>query len=224
MIDCGFTSVFIGIETVSEESLQECNKLHNKNRDMLKCIRIIHDSGMMVRGGFIIGFDADRKSIFDTLVNFIQESGIVTAMVGLLNAPRGTHLYNRLLSENRITGESTGNNMDMSINFIPRMDLSELIDGYKHVIQEIYSPREYYKRVRQFLRDYHPIKLRKKPIIGLNGIYAFLRSIFILGVFGKERIYYWNLLFWTIRKRPSLFAHAVTLTIYGFHFRKVFEL
>ena len=224
MVVCGFTSVFIGIETVSDESFQECNKLHNKDRDMLESIRIIHDSGMMVKGGFILGFDNDSKSVFDTLVNFIQKSGIVTAMVGLLNAPRGTRLYNRLLSENRIIGECSGNNTDSSINFIPKMDLSELMDGYKRVIQEIYSPKEYYKRVRQFLLDFHPIKLRIKPLIGLKDISAFLKSIFVLGVFGKERLHYWNLLFWTLRKRPSLFTHAVTLTIYGFHFRKVFEL
>ncbi len=224
MIVCGFTSVFIGIETVNEASLQECNKLHNQNRDTMECIRTIHDSGMMVKGGFIVGFDNDETNIFDALVNFIQNSGIVTAMVGLLNAPKGTQLYNRLLNENRIIGNMSGNNTDASINFIPKMDVAELINGYKKVIEELYTPKEYYKRVRQFLKDYHPIKLKIRPNIGPKEVSAFLKSIFVLGMIEKERFHYWRLLFWTIRKRPALFAQAVTLTIYGFHFRKVFEL
>ncbi|MDP8208019.1 MAG: DUF4070 domain-containing protein [Candidatus Electryonea clarkiae] len=224
MIVCGFTSVFIGIETVNEDSLQECNKLHNKNRDTLECVRIIHESGMMVKGGFIVGFDNDKKSIFETLENFIQESGIVTAMVGLLHAPRGTSLYERLINENRILGDSSGNNTDSSINFVPKMELSELIEGYKKLNREIYSPKEYYQRVRQFLLDFHPLRLRIKPLLGWKDISAFLKTLFVLGIVEEERRYYWNLLFWTIRKRPSLFAHAVTLSIYGFHFRKVFEL
>ncbi|MBZ0263822.1 B12-binding domain-containing radical SAM protein [bacterium] len=221
---CGFTSVFIGVETVNEESLVECNKLHNSNRNTLECIKIIHESGMMVKGGFIVGFDNDKKSIFETLVDFIQDSGIVTAMVGLLNAPKGTNLYNRLLEEGRITGIGTGNNTDSSINFIPKMDFDELIAGYKQILEGIYSPKEYYQRVRTFLQDFHPLKLRLKPLLGWKDISAFLKSLFVLGIFEKERKYYWSLLFWTLRKRPSLFAQAVTLTIYGFHFRKVFEL
>jgi hypothetical protein len=69
-------------------------------------------------GGFIVGFDNDPVSIFKTQINFIQKSGIVTAMVGLLNAPKGTRLYQRLKSENRLTTESTGNNTDFSLNFV----------------------------------------------------------------------------------------------------------
>lgn len=224
MIISGFTSVFIGIETVNEESLEECHKFHNKNRDTLECVRNIHDSGMMVKGGFIVGFDNDTKSIFDTMINFIQESGIVTAMVGMLNAPRGTRLYERLLAENRILGNSSGNNTDSSINFIPKMEIDELVNGYKKIIQEIYSPKKFYNRVRRFLQDFKPLKLRTIPLLGWKDYKAFIQSIFVLGIFEKERKYYWNLLFWTLRKRPSLFAHAVTLTIYGFHFRKVFEV
>ncbi len=224
MVNCGFTSVFIGIETVNENALQECNKLQNKNRNTNDCIRILHENGLMVKGGFILGFDTDNASVFDAMINFIQNSGIVTAMVGLLNAPKNTKLYKRLLSQNRIMGDCSGNNMDTSINFIPKMDLTELINGYRHVIQQIYTPKEYYKRVQRFLEEFEPVKLRRLPLLNWRDYSAFLKSIFVLGIFQKERVHYWNLLFWTLRKRPSLFAHAVTLTIYGFHFRKIFDL
>jgi radical SAM superfamily enzyme YgiQ (UPF0313 family) len=221
---CGFTSVFIGIETINEESLVECNKIQNRSRDTVACIRSIHDGGLMVKGGFIVGFDNDRQTVFDSLVEFIQKSGVVTAMVGLLNAPRGTRLYNRLLSENRITGEISGNNTDHSINFIPKMDLTELVEGYNRILAGIYSPKEYYQRVRRFLEDFQPMKHRVIPKVSFRDITAIVKSVFKLGVVGKERWHYWHLLFWTLRRRPTLFAHAVTLAIYGFHFRKVFEL
>ena len=224
MIVSGFTSVFIGIETVNEDSLEECHKYHNKNRDILECVRIIHESGMMVKGGFIVGFDSDTKSVFNTMINFIQESGIVTAMVGLLNAPRGTRLYDRLLSENRILGNSSGDNTDSSTNFIPKMDIADLVNGYRKIVQEIYTPKEYYCRVKRFLQDFKPLKLRTLPLLGWKDVKAFIQSIFVLGIVEKERKHYWKLLFWTLRKRPTLFTEAVTLTIYGFHFRKVFEL
>ncbi len=220
----GFTSVFIGIETVNEDSLLECNKLHNQNRDTLACVRTIHEAGIMVKGGFILGFDSDRKTIFDSLADFIQQSGIVTAMVGLLNAPKGTKLYERLKKEDRLLGNSTGNNTDININFIPKMDMTELIEGYKNVLEQIYSPKEYYERVRKFLLEFKPLRLRLIPLLGWKDYSAFIKSLFLLGVVHKERKHYWRLLFWTLRKRPTMIAQAVTLSIYGHHFRRVFEL
>jgi len=222
MAACGFREVFIGIETTNEQALIECNKLHNKRRDMLESVRIIHDHGLMVKGGFILGFDSDNPTIFDKLSSFIEESGIVTAMVGLLNAPKGTSLYKRLEKENRILYDMSGNNTDASINFIPKMDLSVLQKGYKDVIRRIYSPAEYYRRVQTFLRDFKPTKIKVR--IDWSQLNAFFKSIFVLGVVGKERSHYWKLLLWTLRYRPRLIVYAVTFAIYGHHFRKVFGL
>jgi radical SAM superfamily enzyme YgiQ (UPF0313 family) len=222
MVACGFSEVFIGIETTNQEALLECNKLHNEKRDMLESVHILHEHGLMVKGGFILGFDSDTPTIFDKLSTFIEESGIVTAMVGLLNAPKGTSLYKRLETENRILTHMSGNNTDSSINFIPKMDLSVLQKGYEDVLSRIYSPAEYYRRVRTFLNDFKPPKIRIR--ISRTDLQAFFKSIFVLGVVGKERTHYWKLLLWTLRYRPKLIVHAVTLAIYGFHFRKVFGL
>jgi len=221
MVKAGFDCVFIGIETPNQESLAECNKFQNKGRDLVACVKKIQRAGMQVQGGFILGFDSDKTSVFDSLIQFIQKSGVVTAMVGLLNAPRGTELYRRLMTENRLLKDATGDNTDLSMNFIPKMKIEELLKGYRKVVSTIYSPKHYYERVLTFLRDYKPAK-NNKVKIHFHDMKAFLKSIWRLGIMGEGRLYYWKLILWSLR-RPQYFHLAVTLAIYGFHFRKIFE-
>jgi radical SAM superfamily enzyme YgiQ (UPF0313 family) len=221
MVAAGFDSVFIGIETPAEAGLAECNKKPNKNRDLLESVKRIQRAGLQVQGGFIVGFDSDTPSIFQRQIDFIQKSGIVTAMVGLLNAPPGTRLYDRLKQEGRLAGLISCNT-DGTTNIIPRMDLKALRDGYKNIMGQIYSPKSYYERVRTFLQEY---KAPKSHIpLDFQAVMAFLRSSIRLGVFGKERFQYWKLLLWTLRKRPQLLSLAITFAIYGHHFRKVCEI
>ena len=222
MVEAGFNTVFVGIETPHEESLAECAKYQNKNRDLIANVKKIQRLGLQVQAGFILGFDSDPLSIFEKQIKFIQNSGIVTAMVGLLNALKGTKLYQRLDADRRLLAGITGNNTDFSINFIPKMNRQTLMEGYKKVLSTIYAPKYYYKRVRTFLREYQP---RQKIKFKINGreLWALGKSIIYLGIIGKERFQYWKLVFWTIFTRPKLFPLAVTLSIYGFHFRKIFE-
>jgi len=222
MVKAGFDTVFVGIETPNEESLAECNKLQNKNRDLLMCIRKIQKSGLQVQGGFIIGFDNDDAISFEKLQKFIQESGIVTAMVGLLNAPKGTKLYQRLMGEGRLLKDMSGDNTDLTMNFIPKMNIEMLIKGYWKVINTIYSPKYYYERVITFLREYDYKDMGNKPL-HFNEIIALVKSIVKLGIIGRERFYYWKLMIWSLFKRPKLLSLAVAFSIYGYHFRKVYE-
>ncbi|MFA5353971.1 MAG: DUF4070 domain-containing protein, partial [Thermodesulfovibrionales bacterium] len=220
----GFDVVFIGIETPHEQSLAECSKFQNRNRDLLASVRNIQKAGIEVQGGFIVGFDNDPPTIFDTQIRFIQASGVVTAMVGVLIALPRTQLYERLKKEQRLLQETSGNNTDFATNFIPRMDYDLLISGYKKVLSTLYSPRHYYERIRTFLREYSPQKGKKVAFrFRPHYLAAFFRSIVHLGIIGEERFHYWRLLFWTMFSRPSLLQQAVTLSIYGYHFRKVFE-
>jgi len=222
MVKAGFNTVFVGIETPNEESLIECNKFQNRNRDLISCIKKLHKFGLQVQGGFIVGFDNDPASIFEKLIGFIQESGIVTAMVGLLNAPRGTNLYQRLMKEGRLVRDFTGNNTDFTMNFVPKMNYEALIKGYKSIINTIYSPRHYYDRVMKFLREYRP--LHKEVFrLRMSDIEALFKSVLFLGIVGEERAYYWKLMLWSLFRRPKLFPMAVQFSIYGFHFRKVYE-
>ena len=224
MVKAGFTRVFIGIETPNEDSLTECNKYLNKNRNLIACVKKMQDIGLEVQGGFIVGFDNDPLSIFESQISFIQKSGIVTAMVGLLNAPRGTRLYNRLKKEDRLLNDSSGDNTDFSLNFIPKMNLEILMNGYKKILNTIYSPKYYYKRVITFLKEYKPKRLGKKIHFKFCYFNAFFKSIWFLGIKGKERFHYWKIISWTIVRRPRFFNLAISFAIYGFHFRKIVEI
>ncbi len=222
MVAAGFDGVFIGIETPHDESLVECAKIQNTGRDMLESVRQIKAAGLDVTAGFILGFDNDPAAIFEKLVGFIQESGIVSAMVGLLNAPRNTRLHKRMLQEGRMVGDISGDNTDFSMNFVPKMDRDVLIEGYASVIRGLYSLGPYYQRVLKSLKSSTggpTRRFRLRP----SHIGALLKSIIRLGVIGKERVHYWRLLLWALFCRPRMFPYAVTFAIYGFHYRKFFD-
>jgi len=223
MVETGFTSTFIGIETPSEKSLQDCNKRQNENRDLLHSVRKIQNAGLQVSGGFIVGFDSDTPSVFQQQIDFIQQSGIVSAMVGLLNAPKNTQLYNRLKAENRLTVEATGNNTDSTMNFTPKMNFPDLLEGYNKIIHSIYTAKPYYRRIRRFLLNYKRIYIRQRKM-ELGYLSAFIKSVFIIGILNKGRGEYWKLLIWTLFRRPGLFIDAMTLAVYGYHFRTVYGL
>ena len=222
MAEAGFSAVFVGIETPNEESLVECDKSPNQNRDLVASVKKIQNYGLEVQGGFIVGFDSDPLSIFKDQISFIQKSGIVTAMVGLLNAPPGTRLYQRLKKENRLLRAYTGNNTDCSLNFIPRMNYETLINGYKDILNTIYSPRDYYERVTTFLREYKP-RGEIASRLEFHHIRAFVKSIWFLGIREKGRRYYWKLFLLTLLKQPRKFPISISLSVYGYHFRKVAE-
>ena len=220
MIQAGFYHTFVGIETPNLDSLQECGKYQNLNRNIIESIKSLQRKGFMVSGGFIIGFDHDSETIFQQQLDLIQNSGIAIAMVGMLKAPKGTRLYDRLENENRIVENMTGDNLDGTTNFLPRMGMKKLKEGYKNLLNFIYSKRQYYQRVKIFLKEY------KVPSIGITRVTwreigAFFKSIWRLGIVEPGRKYYWKLILNNLFLHPKKFPLAVTLAIYGLHFRKV---
>ena len=225
MVSAGFDTVFIGIETPDELSLAECNKKQNLNRDLIHCIKKLQQAGLQVQGGFILGFDNDTHQTFQRLTDFIQKSGIVTAMVGLLQAPNDTQLYKRLMKEGRITENMAGDNVDGTTNIIPVMNIETLISGYKNVMNQLYSPKLFNKRIKTFLKHYKApdLKIKHGFVDFYTNIQAFLRTIYILGILDKHRIPYWNLFIWTLLRKPALMSLSITFAIYGYHFRIICE-
>ena len=220
MAKAGFESVFIGVESPNDSSLTECNKKQNIGRDVVAAVKKIQRFGMQVQAGFIVGFDNDKPNVFDKLINLIQDSGIVTAMVGLLNAPPGTKLYQRLMNEDRLSELPTGDNMD-SMNFVPRMDIHELLSGYQKVLDTIYSQKYYCERIKTFLKNYNfSNKTRLK--IKYCDIKAFFRAMWRIGMIEKGKIHYWMLMLWSL-KNPRRLPMAVRFSIYGFHFRRMLK-
>jgi len=227
MTQAGFNSVFIGIETPSEESLAEARKVQNLKRNLVQNIRKIQQKGLEVMGGFILGFDSDPPDIFDRLINFIREARVIIAMVGLLNAPPGTRLYQRLASEGRINPHFKGDNTDLSTNLVPKMGYQRLIEGYKKVLRELYNPKSYYQRIYDFLSDYHPkktfsidrnfLKFNYGYLTGLPGI------ILKFGLLERGRALFWKTFFKALFQKPKAFSLVLAQIVSGYHFREIFK-
>ena len=222
MKDAGFVSVFLGIETPDESGLVACNKLQNTRRSLLDSVATIQSYGMQVMGGFILGFDTDRDDIFDRMVEFIQKSGIPIAMVGLLQAMPGTQLFRRLRNEGRILDEGRGDNTDDKLNFLPNMDATRLVEGYRSVLKRIYSCEAYYERVKLYLSRTQPrsgAKQTRQQWLTVGNARAFVTSIVRQGVFGRQRWSYWKFLMTVATRYRHCVGAAMTLAVMGYHFQ-----
>jgi radical SAM superfamily enzyme YgiQ (UPF0313 family) len=222
MKEAGFISVFLGIETPDESGLIFSNKLQNTRRSLLESVATIQSYGIQVMGGFILGFDTDREDIFDRMVEFIQKSGIPVAMVGLLQAMPGTQLFRRLRNEGRIVDAGGGNNTDSRLNFLPRMDATKLVEGYRSVLKQIYSCEAYYERVKLYLSRIQPRagerRTRQRWMTAANAR-ALVTSIVRQGVFGSQRWSYWKFLLAVTTRYRRCAGTAMTLAIMGYHFQ-----
>jgi radical SAM superfamily enzyme YgiQ (UPF0313 family) len=221
MVAAGFDAVFVGIETPDEAALAECNKRQNTRRNLVGDVKLLQRAGIEVQAGFIVGFDNDTPSIFQRQLKFIERTGIVTAMVGMLHAPPGTRLAERLWRAGRLLGPSSGDNTDGSTNIVPSMGLDALREGYSWLLERLYAPGPYYRRVKAFLREYGAVRQRTR--LNWAQVRVFIRSLYHLGIVGRERVEYWMLLLWTLLNRPTLMHEAVRLALCGYHYRKVCE-
>jgi radical SAM superfamily enzyme YgiQ (UPF0313 family) len=220
MVAAGFRKVFVGIETPSAAALKECRKLQNSGRDLVSAIKTLQQSGLEVMGGFIVGFDSDTGDIFKQQFDFIQRSGVVTAMVGLLTALPQTRLYQRLKGEGRLVSEATGDNTATgALNFHPKLSREYLENGYRELMRRLYEPRNYYRRIRVFLKNHRASTERLR--ISRMDVGAFFKSFWLLGVWHRGRFAYWWFFMGTLVRRPRQFRVAIELAIIGYHFRKV---
>jgi len=231
MKDAGFKSVFLGIETPDVSGLIASNKLQNTRRSLLESVATIQSFGMQVMGGFILGFDTDSGDIFDRMVEFIEKSGIPIAMVGLLQAMPGTQLFRRLWKEGRILDAGHGDNTGEHLNFLPHMDATRLVEGYRSVLQRIYNCDAYLKRVELYLSRTQPKpgeRSSEQRWLTHGNARAFVTSIIRQGVFGRQRWSYWKFLMTVATRYRRCFGAAMTLAVMGYHFqvmtRKLLEV
>lgn len=222
MQKAGFNRVFLGIETPVEESLKEAHKGQNTRRNLIDSVKKIQSYGMEVMAGFIVGFDNDPLDIFERQINFIRESAIPLAMVGILNALPDTQLWRRLDREGRLLKESSGNNTDASLNFVPKMDSTKLIEGYKAILKTIYSPKEYYKRALDCLeRTANMASYQPKENSLFRNLVAFSKVVFTLGIKDRSRDEFWHFMREIFTKHRHQLEYGVTLAAMGYHFRKL---
>jgi radical SAM superfamily enzyme YgiQ (UPF0313 family) len=220
MTDAGFDTVFVGIETPNDEGLSECNKITNRGRDLLASVKTLQNHGFEVRGGFIVGFDSDPPSIFQSQIDFIRKSGIVIAMVGILCAPPETRLYKRLEKDNRILPGFSGINTDGETNIIPKMPHEILVQGYRQILGTIYTPKQYYRRINTFFDEHQP-RSKVSVSLKLHHIVTLLKAMWILGVKEKGRKQYCDALVSIVLNKPKVLPLFISYAIQGFHLRKV---
>ena len=222
MREANFRRVFLGIETPVEESLKEAQKTQNRG-NLLNSVKRIQNFGMEVMAGFIVGFDNDPADIFQRQIDFIRESAIPLAMVGMLNALPDTQLWKRLEKEGRLLGEASGNNTVSTVNFVPKMDLDHLVSGYHSIMRTIYKPSEYYQRVLKSLRETSTMQPEVLNYTMLRAI-ASLSHIFLkLGVFDRERREFWRFMVQALKEHRNRMADLFRLAAVGYHFRKLSE-
>lgn len=217
MRQAGFFMVFVGIESPTPESLEECGKIQNQNRDMLESIRKFYKYGMEVTGGFIVGFDSDDETIFQRQLDFIQEAGVSKAMIDILQALPGTKLYKRLEAEGRLLQTSSGVCQDSTTNFVSKMDKNVLANGHKKLLKTAYSPKYYFERVANFLKYYEPtrkIPFHKRIIPSVIKIYAVLKHL------KKGRMEFIKFM---LNTRIKHFSTALDQSVLYIHFSKVFS-
>jgi radical SAM superfamily enzyme YgiQ (UPF0313 family) len=220
MRSAGFRRVFLGIETPVAESLKEAQKSQNRG-NLLEAVKKIQSYGMEVMGGFIVGFDNDPEDIFQRQINFIRDSAIPLAMVGLLTALPDTQLWRRLKTEGRLLAESSGNNTSDALNFIPKMDPTVLVEGYRSVLRTIYNSSEYYQRALECLRRVSGTAPEPNRYDLVGGLMAFSRIVLTLGVIDRERKEFWKFFRRSITEHREQFGHSMRLAAMGYHFRKL---
>jgi radical SAM superfamily enzyme YgiQ (UPF0313 family) len=218
MRDAHFSSVFVGIETPVPECLQETTKFQNLRKDLLDSVKLIQSYGIEVMAGFIVGFDHDPPDVFDRQIRFIRESAIPLSMVGLLNALPNTQLWRRLKAEGRLIKQSLGNSTLADLNFIPKMEMRDLIEGYRRILETIYNPREYFARASAYLSQLG--STARTPIV-FSDLMAVLRSLWKQGFVSNYRTEYWRFLAQTLRRHRGHLDKAIELAIMGHHLIKM---
>ena len=224
MIDAGFDTVFLGIETPNPKALLKTKKPQNVSKReenfLFNAIRKIQGKGMQVQGGFILGLDGDDESVFDAQIDFIQAVGIPMAPIYLLTAVKGTDLYNRLKSENRILEVSIGGNAT-TLNFKPEMDPRILIEGYRRVTATLYDTtlENYFKRCLKLFEHLKPVPHLLKPR-SKNAIFLELMSV--RGKLSANQVpAYMNFIAKVSRDHPKMLSKAISLAAMGYHFEKI---
>ena len=222
MREAGFRRVFLGIETPVEESLKEAQKTQNRG-NLLDSVKKIQSYGIEVMAGFIVGFDNDPDDIFERQIQFIRDSAIPLAMVGMLNALPDTQLWRRLEREGRLLGEASGNNTVSTVNFVPKMDLDRLVSGYQTIMQTIYKPSEYYQRALDSLKRTPQEGPEPDHYTALSAMTSLVRLLLTLGVLDSERREFWRFFIQAVGKHRDRMTEALRMAAMGYHFRKLNE-
>jgi hypothetical protein len=228
MKEADFRYVFLGIETPDNETLALNNKNQNVNKPIKDAVLKLLSYGIVSNGGYILGFDSDRPQIADQMVISIQDSGICMAMIGLLYALPNTQLTGRLEQERRLfhlTSQNVGSEdidqMTSRLNFLTITPRVTILSNYVTVLDAIFNPSNYYKRVTYTGLNIKP-DYKHKPDFRtwLAYMRSFLRVSKRAGFSKKTGYFYWKMFLTVILRNPKGIEAAVNLAAMFIHFRK----
>ena len=216
MTQAGFTAVFIGIETPSQDALRETKKIQNMRRNLEEQVHGLLNRGLDVWAGFILGFDSDGPEIFDRMIKFIQDAAIPYAMVGLLGALPNTPLYKRLEKEGRLRRDFGGDQFGLT-NVVTKIPKSIMLAGYRRVLETVYQPEIYFQRCRDNLARWNPVPGSLRPLVTRDLMSAW-RAIWTQGIRAPYRRAYWRFLRWVVRHHPAKLGRAIAQAAAGHHY------
>ena len=212
MVTAGFTTVFLGIETPSAESLKQTKKLQNLKLPLEESVMRLTRAGLEVYAGFIVGFDTDGEHIFEVQEQFISSMPIAAAMIGLLTALPNTALWRRLEKEGRLRSDATGDQFGRP-NFDPVLDERTLLAGYRRLLASIYDPAAFYARCEKLVRE---LGRGHQRSFSRDALVLFARVLFGMGLRSPRRLRFWRLFFKAI-SRPYAFTKAMSIAVQGEH-------
>ena len=157
-----FFTIFVGIESPDTDTLVSMQKKQNTRRSLVNCVHKIYRAGMFVNAGFIVGFDSEKSSVADVMIDYIEAAAIPFCMVGLLYALPNTQLTRRLAREGRLFAaadamrfaprDDVGDQCTGGINFETARPRRDILFDYRTILARIYRPAAYYERVRTMAR------------------------------------------------------------------------
>lgn len=212
---------FLGIETPETASLNDVGKKQNVRRDPVEVVRRFASYGIKASAGFMIGFDHDKRDIFDKMTRFVSALNIPEAMLGAVVALDGTPLSRKLAASGRLLSAFIGENGDHT-NFAPKnMSIHELEDGVRRVRTELFTPKNYYERIEGMISWLSPnvkqkVSFRRK----WENFLVFGRSISKIGFSGRGHLY-WKLILKTLATKPSAITYAVHQAVAGEHYFRI---
>lgn len=219
MVECNFNSVFLGIETPDEESLQLTKKFQNTRSSLAEAVEAIVRSGLRPMAGFIIGFDGEKKGAGDRIVRFVEQTAIPTSMFGMLQSLPNTALWHRLEKEGRLLTHDSNFNQTALMNFIPTRPLEDIAREYIETFCDLYEPERYLDRAyRCFLKLGAPKIKAPATVPSLVELRALLIVVWRQGIKRKTRWKFWHHLFSILKHNPAVWDTYLTVCAHNEHF------
>jgi len=219
MRKANFFALFVGIESPDPETLVHTRKKQNTRRNLAESIHKFYGAGMYVTAGFIVGFDTEKVSIAEAMVELIEEAAIPAAMVGLLCALPNTQLTRRLEKEGRLHADyerwtdETGDQCALSLNFDSLRPERDILLDYRRILERTYNPAAYARRLHELVsklnRADRPTDLAEGNRLRNVGLLELLSGIFRHVPEAREE--FWNVIQNCRQSNPHALRYIVGL-------------